>query len=92
VNKKEGLDVDAGEKKWVAYEGPNVKDRGKGSWVQPFVLRGSFTLSEEYASPTFRSQLIDVEYGLSLDLKIPSPSNVIPHHELAVKVPIIISS
>lgn len=68
VNKKEGLDVDAGEKKWVAYEGPNVKDRGKGSWVQSFVLRGSFTLSSEYASPTFRSQLIDVEVRLSLQI------------------------
>ena len=65
VNESEGLDVDVGEKKWVAYEGPNGKDRGKGSWVRSFVLRGSFRLLEEYASPTFRSQLIDVEVGLS---------------------------
>lgn len=67
VNKKEGIDdVEVGEKKWVAYEGPDEKEKGKGSWVQPFVLRGSFTLLEEFASPTFKSQLMDVEVSLSI--------------------------
>lgn len=38
MNKRETLHVDVGTKEWVAYDGPEKKLRGKGSWKQTCVF------------------------------------------------------
>lgn len=64
LHKREGLQVDVGPKEWEACTSNDVaidgKLKGKGRWRQQLKFKSTFTLSEQFATPTFAHQLINV--------------------------------
>jgi hypothetical protein len=65
---RDALDVNTGSKEWVAYVGDDQKLKGKGHWKQEFIFTSSITLSSEFATPTFRHLLIDVNVRVAVFL------------------------